>query len=468
VEEEMPNSIAPNAVAIDYVVEGPRTAAAVAAGRSPLIGAVVQEPGQQSRFVDQELAGLLDSLGARQRLYPDALFALAVEAQNDLPPPVDFHDFHALTCVLYGHNPFRWQPRLGMDRPSLINMSQKNCTRRASYVQFLDNARQEQLDSVYEQIELPVIMPTLAMTLAGVPFNIAELKWLVTRESHLRASAASLLRHLQPDRRIYANLDPLGTLTGRFSCQEPNLQGVAKPLRAAVQSSPGCILLEADVSQCELRVLAHFSQDPRLLAAFRDRIDLHYQTAAAVLRIPVEQVTDEQRNRVGKQVNFAIVYGMTADSLAQKLAITPSEAQALLDGYFGAYPGVRAWIGQVHAAAYQDRQVRTLSGRRRRLPDIRSRDPGVVAEAQRQAVNTIVQGTAADLLKMALIRLHADLPADVRMLLPVHDSVLLEVPEALVEETSQIVRGAMETAPDGFAVPLKVEVKTGSTWADCK
>ena len=226
--------------------------------------------------------------------------------------------------------------------------------------------------------------------------------------------------------------------------------------------------MEADVSQCELRVLAHFSQDPRLLAAFRDgNVDLHVQTAAAALGIAAEQVTDEQRD-IGKRVNFAIVYGMTADGLAQKLGIAPFEAQALLDNYFAAFSGVRAWITQVHAAAYEDRQVRTLRGRRRQLPDIRSRDPGEVAAAQRKAVNAIVQGSAADLLKLALVRLHDILPDDVRMLLPVHDSVLLEVPATLVDETQQIVTAAMETIPTGFSVPLKVEVKTGRTWADCK
>ena len=185
------------------------------------------------------------------------------------------------------------------------------------------------------------------------------------------------------------------------------------------------------------------------------------------LASPQTQVTEQQRG-IGKQVNFAIIYGMTADGLAQKLEIAPFEAQALLDGYFAAYPGVRAWIAQVHAAAYEDRQVRTLSGRRRRLPDIRSRDPAAVAAARRQAVNSIVQGTAADLLKMALIRLHDALPDDVTMLLSVHDSVLLEVPTELVEETSPIIVAAMERVPAGFNVPLKAEAKAGRLWAACK
>ena len=463
-------SVAPNAIAIDYVVEGPRTSAAVAAGRSRLIGLTIQETDHEPRFVDHDLAGLLQSLGDRQRLYPHALFALAVEAANDLPPPADFHDFHALTCLLYGHDPFQWQPDRSMDRAALIRtaLTEKRIPL-ASYGQFLGNATQEQLDSVYEQIELPVLAPTLAMTLAGVPFNTDTLERLANTEGPGSANAVALLRQVQPDGKIYADLDPLRAVTGRYSCRDPNLQGLPPAVLAAVEASPGHLLMEADVSQCELRVLAHFSQDPRLLAAFRDgNVDLHVQTAAAALGIAEQQVTEQQRNRTGKQVNFAIIFGMTADGLAQKLAIAPFEAQWLLDGYFAAHPAVQTWISQVHASAYKDSQVRTLSGRRRRLPGIRHLLPGESYLAQRQAVNTIIQGTAADLFKLSLIRLHEALPGDVRMLLPVHDSVLLEVPTELVEETRPIVKEAMEAVPTSFSVPLRVEVKAGRTWADCK
>jgi len=132
------------------------------------------------------------------------------------------------------------------------------------------------------------------------------------------------------------------------------------------------------------------------------------------------------------------------------------------------YPGVTAWVAEVHQQALNTGEVRTLYGRRRYLPNIYSAYAADAAEARRHAVNTVVQGTAADMLKMALIRLHDTLPADVRMLLPVHDSVLLEVPVALVEETRRIVRDAMETLPEGFTVPLKIDIKAGKTWAECR
>jgi len=191
------------------------------------------------------------------------------------------------------------------------------------------------------------------------------------------------------------------------------------------------------------------------------------RTAAGVLGIAEADVTDQQRS-LGKTLNFGIVYGQTAFGLADELAVPMEEAQALLDAHKQAYPGVTAWITEVHQQALNCGEVRTLYGRRRYLPNIYSTLPVAVAEARRHAVNTIVQGTAADLLKMALIRLNDRLPDDVRMLLPVHDSVQLELPAELVEETRQIVRDAMETSPAGFTVPLKVEIKTGGTWVACK
>jgi DNA polymerase-1 len=226
-------------------------------------------------------------------------------------------------------------------------------------------------------------------------------------------------------------------------------------------------LLEADYSQMELRVLAHFSQDAALLQAFQHDIDLHTRTAAHVLGIAESEVTDQQR-QLGKTLNFGIVFGQTAYGLAEELGVPLQRAQALLDAHAAAYPGIAAWIAEVHQQALNNGEVRTLFGRRRYLPNIYSALPADAAEARRHAVNTVVQGTAADLLKMALIRLHDSLPVEAQMLLSVHDSVLCEVPTGLVEETSQIVRDAMETLPEGFTVPLKVDVTIGRTWADCK
>ena len=191
------------------------------------------------------------------------------------------------------------------------------------------------------------------------------------------------------------------------------------------------------------------------------------RTAASVLGIAESDVTAQQRS-LGKTLNFSITYGRMAYGLADELGVTMQQAQALLAAHAAAYPGATAWIAAVHEQARNSGEVRTLYGRRRQLPNIYSASDALAAEARRQAVNTVIQGSAADLLKLALVRLHNELPAEVQMLLPVHDSVLLSVPAALVQDTSQIVRAMMESPPDGFSVPLCVDVTTGRTWADCK
>ena len=235
----------------------------------------------------------------------------------------------------------------------------------------------------------------------------------------------------------------------------------------AIEAAPGHVLLEADYSQMELRVLAHFSQDPALLHAFANDIDLHVRTAARVLGITEADVTDEQRS-LGKTLNFSITFGRMAYGLAEELGVSMQRAEELLAAHAATYPGVTAWIAAVYEQARISGEVRTLHGRRRQLPNIYSASEAAAAEARRQAVNTIIQGTAADLMKMTLIRLNDALPECVQMLLPVHDSILLSVPTALVHETRQIVRDAMEMLPAGFMVPLKADIHTGRTWADCK
>jgi DNA polymerase-1 len=400
--------------------------------------------------------------------------------------------------------------------------------------QLLAQIDAQDLGYVYRQIELPVAIPTAAMSLSGIRVNVEVLEGI--RDSHevqveiarrrfqdiadprinldsssevadylldelnlpvpprtnnaalrplagahravpiiiayqehkaVRDAAQALLSHRTPDGQVYAQLDPLGTATGRFSCSRPNLLGLAAPVLQAIEASPGCLLLEADYSQMELRVLAHFSQDAALLHAFQHDEDLHRRTAARVLGIAEEAVNVEQRG-LGKTLNFAIVFGMTAVGLADELGRTPQEAEELLAAYHRTYPGIAAWVAAVHEQVAATGEVRTLYGRRRYLPNISSTYDYQVAAARRQAVNTVIQGTAADLLKLALVRLNETLPEKVRMLLPVHDSVLLEVPAELEDETRRIVVEAMQAAPPGFTIPLKVDVTTGRTWAECK
>lgn len=330
---------------------------------------------------------------------------------------------------------------------------------------------------LYNDLALPCPLETHHGNQAVSKAALAQLLPLHPLVAHLQTyrdakstydSAKGLLDALDPATSIVcANLDPLGAATGRFSCSDPPLQALDRRVRRAIEASPGCVLMEADYSQMELRVLAHFSQDAALLHAFASDIDLHVRTAARVLGIAEDAVTDSHRD-LGKTLNFGIVYGQTAYGLADLLAVPVPRAETLLAAHAQAYPGVATWIAAMHQQAANIGEVRTLYGRRRFLPKIYSANSADAAKARREAVNTIIQGTAADLMKLALIRLNDALPDGVRMLIPVHDSVLLEVPEPLLEETRRIVVEAMEAVPNGFTVPLKADIKAGRTWAACK
>jgi len=541
----LPHYYEPLLVAVDYVVRGPRTAAAVAAGATQLLGMDYQTADSALQYVEaSNIPGVLHGLGQRPRVYSDAHFALAVEMHNDLPSLADIadvDDIRTMLCLLYG------QDRLGDEIPTLTRADHVNIAidrtnhPLALHARLLQEIQASGMYALYREIEVPVLAPVLAMTFAGLPVNrpvlegikesrgaqmeiarwqlqelagrpinldsaieVAEylydelklpvpaytpngnpstgnralqllaevhpvVPFMLRYQTHkpARDAADSLLAHLAADNRVYAELDPLGAATGRFSCREPNLQGLAAPVLQAIEAAPGCVLMEADYSQMELRVLAHFSRDAGLLHAFQHDIDLHRRTAARVLGIAEADVTDQQR-QLGKTLNFGIVFGQTAYGLADELAISMQRAEAMLAAHAATYPGGTAWIAEVHRQVANTGEVRTLYGRRRYLPNIYSTLPGAVAEAQRQAVNAVVQGSAADLLKLALVRLHAELPTSVRMLLPVHDSILLEVPANLVEATREIVTNAMQAAPPGFTLPLTVDIQTGRTWADCK
>jgi len=285
----------------------------------------------------------------------------------------------------------------------------------------------------------------------------------------LHQRANELLSAVSPETgRVHTHLDPLGAATGRFTSRNPAVQNLPPEILHFVTAPDGHVLLEADFSQIELRVLAAVSEEPRLLAAFaEDDVDLHRLAAAASLKIDPESVTDQQR-KLGKQMNFAIVYGQRAAGLAESLGISVEESEELITAYFQAHPRVRDWIDHTHAHMATRWCVRSMYGRRRLLQPYDDPTSPLHRELERRAVNTVIQGSAADILKFALIRLHRELPPDVRLVLTVHDSVVLEVPADRVEQVRHQVVAVMETSPPGFAVPLRVDVSTGRTWAECK
>lgn len=273
--------------------------------------------------------------------------------------------------------------------------------------------------------------------------------------------------------RIHASLNQTVAATGRISSSDPNLQNIpvrtpeGRRIREAFVAERGHLLLSADYSQIELRVLAHLSKDATLVETFRRGEDVHDRTAREIFGALSPVPVDEQR-RVSKMVNYALLYGKTAFTLAKDLGVSRTEAQRFIDAYFARYPGVRDFLDDTIARAREAGTVRTLLGRLRRLPDLLSKNPQMRAEAERQAVNTPVQGSAADLIKRAMIDLRAKLRERrmaSRLVLQIHDELLLDVPEDEAEAARDLVRAVMEGALR-LDVPLVAEARLGRNWAE--
>jgi DNA polymerase I len=274
-------------------------------------------------------------------------------------------------------------------------------------------------------------------------------------------------------KRLHTTFNMAGSATGRLSSVNPNLQNIpirtemGREIRAAFIAEPGHVLLAADYSQIELRLLAHFSSDKLLVEAYRAGDDIHTLTASQVFGVPPLMVNAEHRRRA-KAVNFGIVYGLSAFGLSQQIGIDTKEAKQFIDAYFEKYSGVRGFIDRTLSEARRDQKVTTLFGRVRPIPDIHSKNFNLRGFAERTAVNTPLQGTAADLIKIAMIRIDAELRErglQSRMLLQVHDELVFEVPEDEVDTMRRLVTERMESV-HALKVPLKVEVGVGKNWRD--
>ena len=270
--------------------------------------------------------------------------------------------------------------------------------------------------------------------------------------------------------RIHTKWDQAGTATGRIASKDPNLQNIpvrtahGKRIREAFAAPEGKLILSADYSQIELRVLAHLSKDPVLCAAFAAGEDVHVRTAMEIFGLPAAEVTDTMR-RQSKTINFGILYGMGPVALAKRLGIARAEAGRFIDAYLERYHGVRELMDRTLAEARADKAVRTMLGRVRRLPDIDSGNHQRRAYAERIAQNTPIQGTAADLLKLAMVKLAEPVVAGARMVLTVHDELVFEVPEAAIDEAAAKTKATMESAFP-LDVPLVVDVGWGRNWAE--
>jgi DNA polymerase-1 len=303
-----------------------------------------------------------------------------------------------------------------------------------------------------------------------VPRLVLEYRQLTKLKSNY---ADSLPLLADSEGRVHTTFNQVGTATGRLSSTNPNLQNIpirtelGREIRAAFIAAPGCVLLSADYSQIELRLLAHFSADPLLVKAYQTGQDIHTLTAAEVFGVPAETMSKETRNRA-KAVNFGIVYGISPFGLAAQLGIEQHEARLYIETYFERYAGVRAYIDRMLEETRREQMVRTVFGRVRPIPDIQSRNANQRGFAERTAINTPLQGTAADLIKLAMIRIDrrlADEKLKTRMTLQVHDELVFDVPEDEIEPVSAMVRHEMEHVIE-LNVPLVADVGTGANWRD--
>lgn len=312
--------------------------------------------------------------------------------------------------------------------------------------------------------------------------NYAEKYPVINEILEYRAVRKLLNTYIEPfgewispyDGRIHTSFNQALTATGRLSSSRPNLQNI--PIRtdrgreirkAFVASSPDRVLVSADYSQIELRLMAHFSGDENMIHAFRTGRDVHATTAARIFGVPLEEVTDSMR-RTAKTANFGIIYGISAFGLAQRLRIPRVAAKKIIEDYFAGFPTIQAWIERTKADALQNGYVQTLFGRRRYLPDIASRNATVRAFAERNAVNAPIQGTAADIIKMAMINVAARIKSEAlesSMVLQIHDELVFEAPRTEVERLVSIIKEEMENVIS-LSVPLVVECDYGENWLE--
>jgi DNA polymerase-1 len=272
--------------------------------------------------------------------------------------------------------------------------------------------------------------------------------------------------------RVHTSYSQLGAATGRLASLDPNLQNIptrtdeGREIRRGFVAAPGCVFIAADYSQIELRVLAHITQDPNLTRAFMEGQDIHAATASQLFGVPMNQVSKNQR-RVAKTTIFGIVYGISAFGLAPRIDASRTEAQRLIDELFARFPGLRDYIDSTLEEGRREGYVRSLFGRRRSMPDLKNSGPRRAA-AEREAINAPIQATAADIMKIAMIRVDEELrrrKLKTRMLLQVHDELIFEAPHAEVDEVILLVCEQMEGAYE-LRVPLKVDVEKGPNWEE--
>ncbi|MDD6612580.1 MAG: DNA polymerase I [Clostridiales bacterium] len=337
---------------------------------------------------------------------------------------------------------------------------------------------------LFEELELPVIKKTRT----GYSTNIDVLEALkgyhpmvgmvieYRQLTKLRSTYVDgMLKAIGGDGRIHSTFQQMVTATGRLSSTDPNLQNIpvrtelGSELRHMFMAKPGCVLVDADYSQIELRVLADIADDQAMIEAFQSGVDIHAVTASQVFRVPLEEVTPQMR-RSSKAVNFGIVYGISGFSLANDIGVTVKQASQYINNYLEVYHGVRDYMEHIKEQAKEDGYVSTVFGRKRWLPELKSKNNNIRKLGERMALNTPIQGTAADIIKIAMVRVYRRLKAEhmrSRLILQVHDELILETPEEEIELAKRVLKEEMEAAC-ALKAPLTVEAACGQDWYAAK
>jgi len=338
---------------------------------------------------------------------------------------------------------------------------------------------------LFEKLDLPVIKRTKTgySTNAEVLEELSDKHPIIDRITYFRQLSKLFSTYVEglravidADGRIHSNFNQTVTTTGRLSSTEPNLQNIpikyelGREMRKVfIPENDDCVILSADYSQIELRVLAHISGDKKFIDAFNKNLDIHTMTASEVFKVPLEEVTPLMRSNA-KAVNFGIVYGIGDFSLSRNLKISRKEAKSYINTYFERYPGVKAYLDGIVDFAKEHHYVTTMMNRRRSLPEIKSSNKVVQAFGERLAMNTPIQGTAADIIKLAMVNVYDELEKRKlrsRLILQVHDELILNVYKDELEEVREIVRNKMENVVE-FKVPLVVDINAGGSWYEAK
>jgi DNA polymerase-1 len=456
-------------------------------GWDTMLGAYLLNPQEKSYRLGAlcpdmpEDAGTLCSLQAWQRKQVEADGMMALMTEIELP----------LSFVLFRME----QAGFTVDTAFLRELGDKYAAeiarRRAEVIEatggtpFNLNSPQQLGEVLFEKMNLPhgkktsKGYSTSAEVLEGLRWDAPEVIEPLLRYRQLAKLNGTYVEGLLPlvDRegRVHSTFDQTATATGRISSSEPNLQNIpvrteeGKEIRQAFLPRPGWVLLDADYSQIELRLMAHFSGDPAMVDAFRKGEDIHARTAGEIFDVPPEWVTPELRSRA-KAVNFGLIYGISGFGLSRNTGVSRREAGEFIAKYFEKYPGVKRFMDESAAEGAQLGYARTMMGRRRYLPELKSPKAPIREFGKRAAMNTPVQGTAADIIKLAMVRTDRALRENgmqSRLILQVHDELLLECPPEEADRAAELLREAMESAAE-LKVPLVAEVHRGSNWAEAK